>query len=174
MNCCHRPSNLLSLTFILTAVTLAGCGGGPGYEGPQRSALTGTVTVDGSPLAGGTIAFVSSDDADRSTSAPIADGMYSIPEGKGPTYGEFHVVISGNLASDETLESDEESPAGEDDGVETGDDDVEEEEEEESGGRFDEFVSPDNTLPAKYNFETELSAEVNSASHVFNFDLKTN
>lgn len=155
----------------MSVLTLAGCGGDAGYEGPQRSALTGTVTVDGTPLAVGTIAFVADESSDRSTSAPIADGRYSIPEGQGPTYGSYLVVISGSVTSKETLESEEESPAGENIGVEGGDDFVEE---EESDGGLSDFVSAGNTLPAKYNTETELSAEIDAPSHTFDYPLTTN
>lgn len=179
MKRCHQPATLFTSTIILTAFAVAGCGGGTEYEGPPRSAITGTVTVDGSPLANGTISFVADDDAKRSTTAPIADGKYSIPEGKGPNYGGHFVVISGSLEVEETPESEEESPAGEDEGVEGGEDeddedDEDDEEEEEEGGRLSEFVSPGNTLPSKYNSESELSADVSSASHVFDFDLTTN
>jgi hypothetical protein len=160
----------LDLISVVLLVALAGCGGGAQYDGPPRSAITGTVTVDGKPLTSGTIGFVGGGTTDRSASAPIADGVYSIPEVQGPTFGSYLVVISGTTSSEETQESEEESPAGEDAGVE-GD---EEESGDESEGSLSAYVSAGNTLPAKYNTETELSREIESSSHTFDFDLTTN
>lgn len=50
----------------------------------------------------------------------------------------------------------------------------EEESGDESEGSLSAYVSAGNTLPAKYNTETELSREIESSSHTFDFDLTTN
>ena len=62
-----------SLLFILalTGFTLLGCGS-------RVSTVSGKVTLDGAPLANGTIAFVPADGRTASAEVKIKDGFYSV------------------------------------------------------------------------------------------------
>jgi hypothetical protein len=69
---------LLGLGLVLLTLT-AGCG-----KGSPTVAVRGKVTLDGEPLATGTISFVPSDGATASAGGPIKDGTYNVamPPGK--------------------------------------------------------------------------------------------
>ncbi len=87
---------------------LSGCGGGADYDGPERAAVSGSVTLDGSPVANGTIAFTAVGDG-KSASGPIADGSYSIPEEQGPNLGKYKAeVISVPKSAGDDEEEEEE------------------------------------------------------------------
>ena len=77
---------------------LTGCGSGTKYEGAERAAVTGTVTLDGNPLPFGNIMFVAGGGAaaQRTASGIILNGNYSIDEANGPNFGEYRVMISGH------------------------------------------------------------------------------
>ena len=65
---------LLSFSLlILFTVVLAGCGD----SGPRNCEITGTVTVDGTPVKEGAISFAITEDGDLPGGAPIVDGKYS-------------------------------------------------------------------------------------------------
>jgi hypothetical protein len=83
----------------LFAALLLGCSGGDG-DGPSRHRLTGTVTLDGQPVASGQIFFdpdVSQGNSGPQAYATIKDGKYdtSAGEGKGHVGGPHKVSISG-------------------------------------------------------------------------------
>jgi hypothetical protein len=72
-----------------------------------REAVSGRVTLDGMPLASGSISFYpeSPDQPDRvSGSAPISDGTYSLARLRGLTPGTYRVSIisSGAVRADAT------------------------------------------------------------------------
>jgi hypothetical protein len=76
----------------LLATVLAGCGGSS--TGPQRLAVSGAVTLAGTPVAEGSIKFVPS----PGTTGPVAatmirDGRYSLPAIEGPVRGAHQVII---------------------------------------------------------------------------------
>ena len=80
---------------LLAMLSAAGCGSG---GGPGRFAVSGKVTYQGQPVPTGSIAF--EPDASRGGSgpgavAPIKDGRYRTPGGKGPTAGPHRVRITG-------------------------------------------------------------------------------
>ena len=65
--------SLLAALFTLGLIPLsAGCGGPASTAVP----ISGTVTVDGQPVEGGLITFLSVDDATPAAGAPIKDGTY--------------------------------------------------------------------------------------------------
>lgn len=177
-------SNMTRICVVFcTLLLVAGCGGGDeGYDGPPRSAVSGTVTLDGSPLDSGVICFVPRESTNRAVSIPIAAGSYSVPEGKGPNFGVYDVVISGSPPSVEMPEGEEmtaEQSAALAEQEESGEDEEEYDDEDgdEAGsgdddeGQFSKFVAGDNILPEKYNLNTELSADVTASSHTFDFEL---
>lgn len=142
--------SLTMFAVCCSTIVLVGCGGGAGYEGPQRAEITGAVTLDGKPLEDGSIAFQPRNEDQKPAGGIIAGGQYKIPEGKGPTMGEYDVYIT---AMGETKEV----PVI-DGGEET--------------GEFE--VVGEQLIPKKYNEETELNVNVTESVHEFNFDLKSN
>src|SRR5690349_3719614 len=79
------------------AASLAGCS--RAYDGDQRFPISGKVTVDGQPVDLGVIAFMpqgAGEGMGRVSGAPIRDGLYSIPEEKGPTAATYQVQIHWN------------------------------------------------------------------------------
>jgi hypothetical protein len=78
---------LVGIGFLSSAT----CGCGP--DNPLgRKALSGTVTLDGSPLEKGTIEFQPLDGGVQSGDL-ISEGKYSIPAHQGATPGKYRVVI---------------------------------------------------------------------------------
>ena len=78
----------------LLAASAAGCGGGQDYDGPQRAAVTGAVTLDGQPLPSGTIDLIGAGGGEaRNASGTVENGVYKIPEPAGPTFGKYKVEI---------------------------------------------------------------------------------
>ena len=166
---------MISANRTVLAVTLAlamgfglsllnGCSGGGGYEGEERAAVSGTVTLDGSPLPYGTISFVPADEGRRANAA-ISDGSYSIPEEQGPNLGEYKVEI---LGFDKPPEGDEEGEEHE--GEEEEDDGAMDDDDEEGGpGRPGEKPM----VPPRYNAETELTALLVSGDNEHNFELES-
>jgi hypothetical protein len=69
---------------------LTGCAKKAKVSDANRDAVSGTVTLDGKPLAFGSITFVSVKDATYTTTAAIHDGHFSI--GNAPA-GECRVTV---------------------------------------------------------------------------------
>ena len=140
---------VLAITFFLL-----GCGGGGStYEGEQRAAISGVVTLDGQPVKVGTIAFIPEDSSKRRSGTTIVGGEYSLTEGKGPEFGPHQVVISAKVEDAEKV-------------VEVLDID---------GKGTGEFApATTETIPEKYNEQTELKLEVDAADMTANFDLQSN
>jgi len=151
---------ILALGVGFGLCVLNGCGGAGGYEGKERAAVSGTVTLDGNPLPFGTISFVPVSGEGRRANGTINDGSYSIPENLGPNLGEYKVAIIGS-----------EKPAGggeEEDGGEEQDD----------GAMDDEDQEPtqwtpgeDAMVPARYNTETELTCTIKAGENKLDFPL---
>lgn len=74
---------------VATSWLAAGCS----EAGPARQPVAGTITLDGKPLAAGTITFAPLDGATAAT-APILDGAYRLGRAEGPTPGRYQVAIS--------------------------------------------------------------------------------
>jgi hypothetical protein len=80
----------LGAVLLLVAIVAVGCSRGD----PQgRRAITGTVTLDGTPLAKGNIQFQSDQPSGPTTGAVIAAGKFSIPTEKGLPPGKYRVRI---------------------------------------------------------------------------------
>ena len=122
-------------------LVLAGCGGHDG-----RRAIEGTVTLDGEPLAKGTITFRPQPGTSSPTAgATISGGRFSVPGDKSVLAGTFRVEIiatrkTGKKSQDPIL-----------------------------GIMVDEV---EQYLPARYNQQSELTAEVTDAKRTpLNFAL---
>jgi hypothetical protein len=87
----------ISLTLFLTASGLmAGCSGS--RDELPREPVSGTVTMDGQPLADGAIQFspaAGSGSTPTSGTALIEKGEFSIPRADGLVPGQYKVSISG-------------------------------------------------------------------------------
>jgi len=79
-----------------------------------RQAVSGTVTLDGAPLAQGSISFQPTEQGKTSSGAVVSEGQYSIARDQGLPPGKYRVVINavkpgtgqtlpeGGLPGDET------------------------------------------------------------------------
>ena len=124
----------------LTMLALAtGCG-----KGPATVAVTGKVTLDGQPLASGTINFVPSDGATASAAGQITEGAYSVemPPGK----KRVQVSAMKVVGKRQGYRGDPKSPVV---------DDVRE------------------IIPPEYNASSTLTAEVDAGRRKHDFELKT-
>lgn len=123
----------------LALLTLAGCGG------PSRVPVSGAVTVDGAPVDNGTITFVptgaAAAGAPPKASARITDGKYAFEPDFGPMPGAYSVEITWDKKTGKK--------------VSTGDADMRDETKQ--------------MLPAKYNAQTTLTADVKSGMPPLDF-----
>jgi hypothetical protein len=127
----------------LTAFALLAAGCGSG-----NVALNGDVSYDGQPIDDGTITFVStssgSSDAGKA-SCHIENGKYKFEKDRGPAPGKYKVEITWLKKTGKKL------PTGD-------------------GEPRDEKVQ---SLPAKFNTQTTLTADVTSGSPKLDFALKS-
>jgi hypothetical protein len=117
---------------------------GCGNADSSRSRVHGTVTVNGTPPASGAIAFTPVDGAAPTTGGSIVDGKYSADVPIGPSKVAIRVP---KVIGQRKLYNTPDSP-----------------------------VQPlmDESLPAKFNDETELTLDVKPGETLGDFDLKTN
>ena len=78
------------IVLFLSLAAIIGCGD----EGPQRSAVFGTVSLDGVPLNNAAIVFI----PEKETKGPkakalINEGQYHLDEDHGPLVGNMRVEI---------------------------------------------------------------------------------
>lgn len=132
-------------------MTIVGCGGG---ELP-RQVVEGAVLFDGRPMKSGMIRFV----PDSSTKAPaavgsIVDGFYVLDQKIGPVAGKYRIEIEGQIESPFDLDDESAYAAAFD--------------------KSRQNPLPSQPVPAKYNRNSELSAEVTTdeTANKFDFDLR--
>jgi hypothetical protein len=83
-------------TLAIVAMLLSCCGCAQS-DGPVRVAVAGKATLDGTPIAEGTINLLpASGTKGPVAGAPIMDGLYSIAAAKGPCVGRYRVEIRGS------------------------------------------------------------------------------
>ncbi len=140
------PSRTAGFLLILGFLG-SGCAGSD--DGPPRMAIAGKVTLDGSPLPGGTIEF------QPATGGPpqigpggseIRDGSYRIDASEGLVAGRYKVLIfsGGPSTTRDTAPSEPGAQAR----------------------------PPRELIPARYNTATTLTAEVSKdKSNQFNFEI---
>ncbi|MES2788639.1 MAG: hypothetical protein V4719_03385 [Planctomycetota bacterium] len=90
---------------LLGCVVIAGCGSD--QSGPQRVAMEGIVTRDGTPLLSGSISLSpQKGHSGPAVNAGIQDGIYRVSSANGPVAGQYEVLISDNsgLKRDKKLE----------------------------------------------------------------------
>ena len=121
------------LLFVAVVVVAAGCSG-TGDDLP-REAVSGTVTLDGQSLANGAIQFTPTGNGTTSGGSPITGGKYSIDREHGLVPGSYKVTV--NAASKTTEAPKQADP-----------------------GRPNRSERAKELIPAKYNAQTTLTAEV--------------
>ncbi|WP_437188088.1 hypothetical protein SH668x_001517 [Planctomicrobium sp. SH668] len=88
----NRTSTLSACLFA--AIAFAGCGGGS-TDGPTMIPVTGTVSINGTPLDDGVIAFVKGDGQEQFI-ANVVNGQYQAKanvDAKGIPAGEYQVCV---------------------------------------------------------------------------------
>ncbi|MBN9518540.1 hypothetical protein J0H58_08480 [bacterium] len=137
----------LSVAFaFVSALVVLGCGS----SDPKRHAVSGTVTYKTVPISNGTITFIPDDPAVKSSGgAAVKDGKFEIAAAAGLFPGKYKVSIN--------YPDPKRTPPAPKEGEAPG----------ESGREVMDL------LPAKYNRDTELRAEVKAdGSNALTFDLK--
>jgi hypothetical protein len=134
----RHPGRLGALLLVYGAIGLAaGCSGAT--DDLPREAVAGTVTLDGQPLASGTISFTPADSNDAEGISGggdmIRDGKFAIARDVGLLPGNYNVAI---FASSNTGERTKPAQVG--------------------GGKPAELAK--QLIPAKYNAKSELKAEI--------------
>ena len=132
------------LPIIVVHSSLMGCSGRP-YEGEVRIPLSGKVTYDGKPIDGGTISFLPADESKRVSGGPLIQGAYSVPEEKGANPGSYRVEVRWPQPTGKKYKDP--------DTLET-------------------FNEQKESMPARYNTQSELKVEVSATQNTFDFDLK--
>lgn len=132
---------LMSMIVAVTAVSVSGCGGGPG-DYPDMGTVYGTVTMDGQPLPKASVTFMPTTPGDRNSRAVTdEDGYYELTYSatvKGAKVGQHKVSVATARTGNPNDPADKPSP---------------------------------ETVPNKYNSKTELTATVESGSNELNFEV---
>ncbi|MEZ6057268.1 MAG: hypothetical protein R3C01_11245 [Planctomycetaceae bacterium] len=71
-------SRVAACSLIVMMSLIVGCGGGAPDDAPDRFTVTGTVQLDGAPLAKGSILFLPEGGTGRPDGAEIVDGKYEL------------------------------------------------------------------------------------------------
>ena len=137
-----HPNKKLVLLIGLASCHLLGCGAGA--PGPERASVSGTVTVDGTPLANGSVRFVPIE----GTTGPVAgatveNGKYSVAHANGPVVGTNRVEIEGVRLTGKKVPGP-------------------------MGRLIDENVA---AVPAQYNTQSTLVRQVKPGKNVFDFPV---
>jgi len=137
--------NLCWMPLAALLVVTVGC------TGSKQAAVTGEVTLDGDPVDGGTINFIPTggDTAGVTAWGKIEGGRYSIPASEGPAVGPNRVEIRWDRKTGKTIPA--VPPAPPDTMIE----------------------ETAQAVPARYNTESELKAEVKSGKNTFDFKLES-
>jgi hypothetical protein len=142
----------LPLFFVAMGLVAPGCSG-LGDDLP-REAISGTVTLDGQPLPAGAIQFTPSGGATTSGNlvsggSPVNAGRFSIDREVGLLPGKYRVAV--NAAGAKGTDPSGKPP---------------------EPGRPNRLERPKELIPAKYNAESTLTAEVKKGGpNDFKFDL---
>jgi hypothetical protein len=69
-----------------------GCGSPP--PPPRRGGIHGQVKLDGKPVPKANVRFIALEPGGVNVLAAVKDGVYEVPEGKGPVKGKYRVEFS--------------------------------------------------------------------------------
>jgi hypothetical protein len=169
------PVTRVKCAFIWIAASwslLAICGCGPeAVDNLPRRPVSGKVTLDGVPLAKGTISFTPSAGSPTPAMVSIEEGSYSIPTAQGLVAGSYRVSILG-ADNSEPAEKFGDLPG------KAGHDQAEAADSKQRAERFGDKRAKARALtqsiPAQYNSATTLAVEVkDDAPNRFDFDLSS-
>lgn len=149
--------NLISY-LALGFLFLCQVGCGPQGDQPELGEVTGTITLDGTPLAGVAVVF-QPDNGRPSRGMTDAEGKYEltyIRQTKGAKVGPHRVEVAPSEEG-ESEESEEETESGDEEGQNAAS-------KPKSGKR---------AVPARYNTKSELKVEVKSGKNTFDFALES-
>lgn len=136
---------------MILGAALSGCGGDDG-EGLPRKAVSGTVNLNGEPLATGSIQFHPTSTGGPgatpvSAGGAIEAGRYSVARKQGLVPGDYKVLILSHI------------PQG---GAN-----------DEPPGPRPRTGKPPELIPAEYNTKTKLTAKITAdGDNTFNFELE--
>jgi hypothetical protein len=134
---CHRRL----ATIAAFAVVLLGCTKQP--VGPPRGTVHGKITLDGMPIATGTIAFAPTGPAaGPACGLPLKDGQYA-SDAKGPIVGKNRVEIRAPRDSGKTPED---------------------------GDWKSNYIE---SIPVRYNTQSTLEFDVHPGDNTFDVELKS-
>lgn len=132
----------------MSVIAISGCGS----DGPELTEVTGTVTLDGKPVAGATISFLpSGETGSPSYGKTDPQGKYELGysfNAMGARLGSYNVEIATSKLSKEEIE--EIKASGE------------------------EVPETSIAIPDKYKAANALTAEVKSGPNVIDFALTSN
>jgi hypothetical protein len=130
---------------ILVAAAVAGCG--EASDGIDRQPVSGSITLDGKPLAGD-VTFIPIGNG-TSAGGTIADGAFSIARTAGPSPGLYRVEISSVQPTGRSI-PDRDGPPG------------------------STTEERKNVVPGRYNVNSQLRAEVKKdGPNTFSFEIKS-
>jgi hypothetical protein len=99
---CKRTLTQFAFVFGAAAAAMVCLCGGCNDRSNGRLEVSGSVTLDKSPLDQGVITFYDPAGNHPSSGAAIVDGKYHLPAGKGLLPGDYKVAIDSADASGET------------------------------------------------------------------------
>ena len=91
----YRSMIRISVSVCCVSMISIGCGGGGGNSkvvAKPRVSASGKITIDGKPVAAGSISFVNHETG-NSGSGTIVDGAYTVKAADGPNPGANAVVV---------------------------------------------------------------------------------
>jgi hypothetical protein len=141
------PSSIQQrIVVVIAALIMLATSAGCASRGPERFEVSGTVTLDGAPLADGDILFRPQPGTQAPTvSGRIASGEFDIPAEQGPLAGSYTVAITAERPTGRKVRAD---ILG-----------------EETTDQYEQY------LPPRYNDQTELTADVKSSRDDLAFEL---
>ena len=138
------PSGPLAASVALTLMMSPGCGG---ESGPPRLPISGRVTLDGQPLSTGAVTLIPTGSG-PAVGGTIEGGTFALGRSDGPGPGTYKVEIMSVQPTGKKVVSPDDPTV-----------------------KIDEVR---NVIPARYNLETRLEAEVKpDGQNAFQFELSS-
>jgi hypothetical protein len=133
---------------VCPCLVVAGCG--QKYSGGKRFPLSGKVTFNGEPIDLGSISFIPLENGQRVSGGTISDGAYAVPEAHGANAGKYRVEIRWQKKTGKKVRKQIDS----------------------AGTIVEDDVRAEG-LPAEFNTDSTLTAEVSATHTRFDFHLKS-
>lgn len=132
-----------TLAIVMLAVVQVGCGQKP--TGPERGVVHGKITLDGNPIANGTVSFVAmAPDGGPAWATSLKDGQF-VSGDVGPVVGKSRVEVRARRQAS----AQPQNPDG-----------------DWKGGYVE-------AVPDRYNAHSTLEVDVRPGENTFDFDLKS-